>query len=280
MNILLLPLLLSLPQQTSEGAPFPRLALSAPAEESSWSVEPIQDGGFGASYQSAGRFGKKAAPVSFGFNVAAHGRLSLPFGAAGDVDAIVIGNTVIVFDHLRYNELFDPGFGASTEVDILFATSRGGHGAMDSDVRVGGYAALQGTWFDGQKETDEFGNSIEPEEMVLYSVLAGIKVAGRVSSTAFGELRIGFGMTRYEEVTATLRAPGGPGREETLIEQSERFTFESRMHGGVRFGPIAFVAGMGVRAIAGAESASNSVVEFDPQTLWILDFEVGIEIGF
>ena len=55
----------------------------------------------------------------FWFSVGAFGRYSWPGGALEDHDVIISGNTVIIPDHLRYSDLFDPGGGFSTEASAM-----------------------------------------------------------------------------------------------------------------------------------------------------------------
>ena len=57
--------------------------------------------------------------MRLGVTAGGTGRLAFPLGIANYGDIVVIGNTVIIGDQLRYAELFNPGYGATVQLDVM-----------------------------------------------------------------------------------------------------------------------------------------------------------------
>ncbi len=227
----------------------------------------------GAESSAGVQWSRSSGPLSF--SLSAQGRICFPSGAAGDAYYEIGGNLYYDSEHLRYEDLFDTGFGAALEADLLYRLG----GQTGGGARMGAYVSLQGSWFEGDTATDRFGNRISPDDLALGTLLAGFKSAMPLGGPLFGEVRIGFGATRYEEVQADLRTSGGTRTRTVLLEECTRFTMETGVAVGLQLGSFAVKLGFDTRSVEGAATEVNSA-RFDPHTLWIFDLNLGVGIGF
>lgn len=248
---------------------FP-LSLGEPpqAVDSSGRIVPL-----GGESSAGARWSRSSGAVTF--NLSAQGRVCFPSGAAGDAYYEIGGTIYYDSEHLRYEDLFHTGFGATLEADLLFNLG----GRSGSGVQMGAYAALEGSWFEGGSTTDRFGNRISAEDLTLTTLLLGFKGTMPIQGPLFGEFRIGFGATRYEEVEADIRTYGGARTRTVLLEECTRFTMETGVGVGVQFGAFLIRLGFDTRSIEGAATEVNNA-RFDPHTLWIFDLNLGVGISF
>jgi hypothetical protein len=202
------------------------------------------------------------------------GALSLPDGAAGDVyfdDGVYL---YYVDDHLRYEDLFDPGWTVAGEFAVLAKL-----GGPDSASSVGGYLSYAYSRFDGSAAVDPFGRRIQPDELELHAWTLGGRWRTRMSPLLGFQMHVGMGVTHYESVHADVRSGGVSRSGVELMESCNRFTFETGFRVSVHLDRVALVAGLGSRSIAGARSDVEGLA-FDPHTLWILDLVLGAELSF
>lgn len=217
----------------------------------------------------------------FRVNVGAFGRVGFPVGAVESVDITNAGNVIFLGDKLRYSDLFDPAVGGSLEVDVAFRPERPrpGQPLHAQSPAFGAYAALHLDRFDGREEDDEAGTTIEPDTMRVVSGLVGAKVAGTVYDRHFGELKVGAGLAFYDAVDARFRGPSGIAAEGELFDDSRAFLMELRLRYGYRLGPIALLFGLGVRVNLGPDAGSGASSGIEPGPLWLLDLELGLQLG-
>ena len=217
----------------------------------------------------------------FRVNGGAFGRASFPVGNVEDVDVTNAGDVIFLGEKLRYVDLFDPGLGLSLELDVaLGGGSRPGAPLHARTPLFGAYGALQLDRFDGDGDRDRNGNTIRPDDLRLTSAVGGLKVAGTVHERHFGELRLGAGATRYEEVEARFTSTSGVTVEGELFAASTAFLLEFRLRYGYRLGPLAFVVGMGIRANLGPEEGDGAGRSIEPGPLWLPELELGLQLGF
>jgi len=221
----------------------------------------------------------------FWFSVGAFGRYSWPGGALEDHDVIISGNTVIIPDHLRYSDLFDPGGGFSIEASAMIfrppPPRQGAYGqALPRGPYAGFYATLQVDSYEGDG-THDAGSFIEPGDLDLATILVGLKVTTDVDSGLFGELRLGVGMVRYEAVTARVSLNGGGEETQELFGESQAFASELRFRFSARLGLLGLVGGLGFRYMGGPEEGDGAVGNLiDPGAFWSVDVDLGVELGF
>lgn len=264
-------LALAAPQTDAGNSPvfFP-LSLAEPAQAvgPDGRILPVgssSSGGVQGSYSSG--------PLSF--SLTAQGKVAFPSGAAGDAYYEIGGTIYYDSEHLRYEDLFHSGFGASLEADLLYRLG----GASGGGTRMGGYVSIEGSWFEGDSTTDRFGNNINPDDLALATFLAGFKGTMPFSELFFGEFRIGFGATRYEEVKADLRSFGGTTTQTVLLEECTRFTIQTGVGVGLRFGSLVIRLGFDTLSIDGADTEVNNA-RFNPHTLFIFNLNLGIGLSF
>lgn len=208
------------------------------------------------------------------------GRAVLPFGFVEDGFVTVVGNVVVIDDHLSYHDLFDPGLGVTLEFDILFRPPppRPGGPPWEDTPAMGVYLAFERDRFGGDSAKDEAGVTIRPDDWDLTSVFAGFKAQGTVEGPLYGDVRVGLGWVSYPSLDADFSVQGGPSGRGELFAESDGLAFESRMHFGWRFGPLAFNFGFGGRFMIGPDA--GPAMSLDPGPLWTLELELGAELNF
>jgi hypothetical protein len=286
--VLALPVALPAPAVDADpaaGAPRPAaVSLTlAPAANGDWTLSAIPE--TDAFDWSVGRGGTGGGNLTFTFNLAAMGRYTLPYGPIENSDAYFVDIGVVVIpDHLRYNDLFPYSMGFGVEIDLTLDPSGS---AFDSpryakDAVMGGYVALQADILRGDRLEDDDGNVIEPDDMEIYSALIGFKVAQSMGEGILGEMRIGIGASYSPSVNATfgsLLVPDAGSGE--LFEETWHFLFESRIHAGYRLGPLAIIGGVGGRIMtAPKEGDGVTVGSLSPGLMFLIDFDLGVELGF
>jgi len=215
-----------------------------------------------------------------GITLAAQARASFPFGSADEGVAIVSGNTITILNRIDYSELFNPGFGFTLEADLMFIPPPRpppGRG-WERMPAMGGYVAFGWDWFGGSKATDSVGSTIRPETLKLPTILVGFKAAGAVEGNFYGDVRFGMGAAHFPSLEATFQQQGGPQFRGELFGETWAFAMELRMHFGWRLGPVGFLFGFGGRLMSPPRPGDN--VNFDTDTLYTFDLELGAEIGF
>lgn len=218
----------------------------------------------------------------FRVNAGAFGRVGFPIGAVESVDITNAGGVIFLGDKLRYSDLFDPAVGGSLELDVAFRPDRlrPGQPLHAQSPAFGAYAALHLDRFGGREEDDASGTTIEPETMRVLSGLVGAKVAGTVYDRHFGELKVGAGLAFYDAVDARFTGPSSLSVEGELFDDSRAFLMELRLRYGYRLGPAALLVGFGTRVNLGPDAGSGASSGIEPGPLWLLDLEVGLQLGF
>lgn len=193
-------------------------------------------------------------------SVALYGRVSFP----GDSD--------VTQDGVTYGDLFDPGLGFSIEGDFLVNLAH--------DWSVGGYLSIGWDTFQGVRNIDDFGDTLEPDTMDLFSVIAGGKAMGTFDRLFFWEGRIGLGYVHYDAVKADFILSGIPYRNQEFFKASDRAVFE--MGGRIGMGTPHFGVdlGMGFRVMGGPSRGKDVTNFIDPEPLVTFMLELGVMIRF
>ena len=241
-----------------------------------------------ASAESTGnsaRIELQSPSEDFFISVGAFGRVSWPFGALEDRDAVISGNTIIIPDHLRYGDLFDVGTGFSVEASLMIfrppPQERGAYGqALPRGPYAGFYVAFQADSYEG----DHVGDAaafIEPDDLDVTTILVGLKVTTEVDAGIFGEARLGVGVARYDAVNARVSILGGGVESHELFQESQEIAAEFRFRFSARVGPLGLVGGFGLRMMGSPEEGDSPVGDLiDPEVFWSFDVDLGVEIGF
>lgn len=183
----------------------------------------------------------------------------------------VPGGGDVTVDGLTYGDLFDHGWGASVEGDLLYD--------FHPDLWLGGYVSLGFDTFDGDREADSFGDTMEPDRMDIYSLIVGGRAVQYFGEVAFWEGRIGLGVAHYGDVDARFVLGGVPSDAE-LFEASTRAIFDMGARLGFGTPRVTGDFGFGLR-IAGAPRRGDGVTSFvDPESLGIFYLEAGVTLRF
>lgn len=261
------------------GAALPASAqdLLQPPPPPAWSVASNTD-----AMGNSARIELVAPDDAYRFSVGAFGRFSWPFGKLDDQEAVIVGNTVLIPDHLRYSDLFETGWGVSLEASFNFYTEgKGGHrGPMDSGgLRAGLYVSVQRDSYEGDRVSDG-AFFIDPDDMTLTSGYIGVKVITGMGGSSYGEAHLGIGVARFDSVDAQVATISGDQTQE-LFEESQEFALESRYRFSARLGPLALTGGVGIRYISGPDEGDSDVGHLlDAHAFWTFDLDFGVELGF
>ncbi len=216
----------------------------------------------------------------FGMSASLQGRVAIPLGSADRGDTFVSGNVVVITNRMSYLELFNPGLGFTVEADLMARPPPPDPNGLpwERSPAMGGYAAVEWDWFDGNSATDDAGTKVSPEPLRLPQVYVGFKAQGTVEDNFFGELRFGLGAAHFPSLMAKVQPAGFIATNREFFQEAWTFAMELRLHFGWRAGPFALTFGLGGCLIAPPESGPT--ISMDPATFWTLDFEIGAQVGF
>ncbi len=213
----------------------------------------------------------------FGLNAAVHLRYSLPFGSADREIAAISGpgGTIVVIDQdLSWADLFDSGWGAEVEFDVFLGSMQ----EQGHKFRYGGFVALGVEHYEGDSVTDDFGRTLRPGDLDVTTYLIGGKVVQPMGKTTFLDGRFSVGAVHYSSVPATFSVPGVATFEGEFLEETWTLAFDLRGHGGVRLGPLALVAGLGLHIMLPPSEGDS--VDLSGGAFFAFDLEIGAELGF
>jgi hypothetical protein len=254
--------------------PLPLTLASEEQQDPTRSRERDQDSG------SSRRESGQRYAISLGIE----GRWTLPFGYANRevyaVDNPAGGLTLLFDSHLRWNDVFNSGWGTSivAEVTVMQAGKGGGQGRGRGNSSVGFYVAFSQDKFTGSTESDGRGNTIAFDDMQMNTYLVGGSVFQSLGDGFFTQGRAGLGAVHYTQTDAkynfAFNAPFTGG----FLDETWNFAMEVRGGGGYRIGPIAFTLGIGGRMLLPPNAAAG--VSLDSGILWTFDIDLGVELGF
>ncbi len=217
----------------------------------------------------------------FGIGVGAHGRFGFPFGSADrDIAAIAGGGGAVIAidEHLSWGELFHPGWGAEVELDLFAGLSRDSVFGPDASFRYGAFVSIGLDHFEGDREGDDLGNTVDADDLDTATLLVGGKLVTSVGDGQRVDGRIGLGAVHYAEVDATFAGPGVAPFEAELLEETWTLAFELRGHWGIELGPFSVVLGLGFRTLLPPHDGDGADLSAGP--LFTLDLDVGAELTF
>ncbi|HEX7900942.1 MAG TPA: hypothetical protein VF950_24500 [Planctomycetota bacterium] len=219
----------------------------------------------------------RASDPEFGLSAGAKVRWSTPFGHAdGDVTwaSGPGGAVVVVDDTVAWSDLFHSGWGAELEIAVLMGRTREFQGGM----RYGAYLALEIDHFEGDSVSGDLGGKIRPDDLEMSTIIVGGKGLHTLSETAVAGGRFGIGAVHYSSVDATFSGPLVAGVRDEFIEDTWTFASEFRGHAGVKLGPLALTAGLGLRVLAPPREGDR--LDMNSGAFWTFDLDLGAELGF
>jgi hypothetical protein len=222
--------------------------------------------------------GTGSADGALTFDAVLRAQVAVLSGAIDGTSSASSPGLTILPEGLRYEELFDPGFGVTLETGLMVEVDRP-RGAGGDPVCVGGYLSAQQAWFNASPVSDDLGQWISPYPMTVTTLMAGVRGALPVLPALFLDLRAGGGAVHFSAVDADVAAPYPV--EVALFKAGWKAAGEARAHLRYQLGAVSFLLGAGARLSPGPEAAGPvNGGEIDPQSLWQLDGELGIEVGF
>lgn len=171
-----------------------------------------------------------------------------------------------------YADNFDPGYGAALEGDVLFG--------MPYGWWLGPYVCAAIDRFPGDPFSDAFGTRVDPDDLDVTSVFAGIKSESLLGPYWLVSGRLGVGMVRYEEVEADIRDLGveTPGAE--FFETTTALGFEAV--GNFQYGSpqLRWHLGAGMGFQGGPKEGDDAELLLDTETVWTFRLETGLIVRF
>jgi hypothetical protein len=190
-----------------------------------------------------------------GIVLAALGRLSAPSGTL-DHDVPV-----------DYDEVFGSGAGIGVEMAFLFRTM--------PHWRMGPYASLLWEHFDGRKDTDPFGDSLEPDGLDLTTLMGGFKAQLLFAHGFHADFHVALGLSRNETVDGVLTV-NAVRQDVEVFADSTRLAFDFGARMGFSRRHLFVELGFGVRS-QGAPEDADIAFSSDPLTTVALELAVGLK---
>jgi len=228
---------------------------------------------------------ERESASKFGLSFGIEGRYSFPFGYANrDVYAVdnPAGGVTLLFNgNLRWNDMFSSGWGTTLIAEVItMQAGRGGSygGRGRGKFSAGGYISFSQDQFSGEHNSDGFGNSFSLDDMTMNTYLVGATMYQDMGEGVFMDGRFGIGAVHYSAVDADYNFLLTPPFRGQFFEETWNFALEIHGGTGVRFGPLAFTIGIGLRMLMPPSEAST--VDLDSGILWTFDITLGVELGF
>jgi hypothetical protein len=218
------------------------------------------DGGFALPWGTEVAVARERLGRHMNASIALYGRASFP----SDSD--------VTRDGVTFAELFDPGLGFGVEADLLTV--------VDREWSVGGYLSVGWDRFDGVRNVDDFGDTLEPDSMDLLTVLAGAKILGQFDPFFFWEGRMGLGWVHYDAVKADFILGGTRFPDQEFLKASDRLAFELGGRIGMGTQHFAVDFGMGFRVMGGPGRGKDTTNFIDPDPLVTFILELGLMLRF
>ncbi len=167
-----------------------------------------------------------------------------------------------------YADLFGGGVGGMIEASFLWDAGQ--------EFLSGFYLSLGGDTYEGERDTDPFGDTLEADDMSISTFLVGFKGIFPFYPFWHGEFHVGLGIATYQEVEGVLTLSGVP-QNVVIFDESSVLALDL----GGRFGfdqPHFFAeAGFGLR-FQGAPD--NGDIDFDSTGPFEFAFEIGAGVRF
>src|ERR1041384_7020767 len=192
-------------------------------------------------------------------SLAIFGRISVP------------GDGTVSDNGLVYSDLFNVGLGASLEGDLMTAVGGG--------LEIGGYASIGYDSFSGTKGTDDFGFTVDPDDMRITTGFVGGKARGHFTPFFFWEGRLGFGVVHYNSVDAIVTDSLGSSKLQ-LFRSTTHGAFEIAGLAGWGSPRFAGEFGFGYRFFGAPQRGKDiwDVIDTDPFDTFII--EAGFRVRF
>lgn len=200
-----------------------------------------------------------------GFALGLLGRVEIPSGDVSD-------------DGLSYSDLFHTGFGLAAEGEYSLNSG--------SDwLRISAYASLGFDRFQGDRFTDDVGDSVRPEALDRLTLLVGPKLVFLIDEPVFSghliffEVRAGAGLARYASVDAEF-VVGGVRSTHDFFDAGVKSAFEVALRVGISSETLSFGIGLGIWSVGGPDPGSDLSSGVDPDRMSGFMIELGYELRF
>ena len=176
---------------------------------------------------------------------------------------------------LDYGDLFGSGSGFDLEGRMLWSSP-------GVDWILGGYLSIGQDSFNGQTDTDDFGDSLTTSDLDITTIVAGFMGSHRFGDGFYFDGRVGFGLANYDSVDGTLRIDFGPPTGIVVIDfevfgASSAVLFE--FGGSLGYGVDSFFVEMGL-GFRFQGAPDNGDLDFSSSAPGIGIFELGAGIRF
>ncbi len=165
-----------------------------------------------------------------------------------------------------YGDVFGSGAGLGAEAAFLFRT--------DGPWRAGPYASLLFENFDGRRDTDPFGDSLEPEDLELVTLLGGFKGRMLFGNGFYWDVHAALGLSHNQKTEGVLIV-GGVRTDVDVFDESTHLAFDFGARMGFARRRLNFELGFGVR-IQGSPEEADIDFSSDPLTTGAIELAIGV----
>ena len=166
-----------------------------------------------------------------------------------------------------YSDIFGTGVGFQLEGSMLWKSG---------DWLLGGYISIGSDTFNGEKDTDAVGDSLEPDDMDITTFLVGFKGLMPFGSGFYWDVHIGIGIANYSSVDGTLILSGIPFDVE-VFGSTGAFAFDFGTRIGYSVGHFTADLGFGFR-FQGPPDGGD--LDLDTSLPVMAAFEIGAGVTF
>jgi hypothetical protein len=198
------------------------------------------------------------------FTLGAQARLTAPDGTVTNPDYFV--------EEITYGDLFDAGQGFRLELGLLWSAGK--------DWSIGPLLAVGFDDYGGSRVTDGVGDTIDPEDLEAFSVLAGFRGVYHPAGGLVLDFRAALGAVTWSDVDALFTVGGTPIPDVSFLSGTTAFSFELGTRIGYRVGPAILDLGFAMTISGGPDRGSDVNDVIDPSAFLGLSVELGVEFVF
>ena len=172
-----------------------------------------------------------------------------------------------------------------SDLDVDYGDIFGGGGGLQLEGAmfwkmntwyVGAFVSIGVDSYDGEKESDDIGDTLEPDELDITTFLVGFKSQLTFGKGFYWDLHAGIGIAQWSTVDGTLTRGGIPV-EVKVFDSTTVVAFDFGARIGFTTGMFFVDAGFGFRFLGAPDDAE---ISFSSSAAATAAFEIGAGLAF